>query len=153
VPTRVVDIYEVADASGEVITSVPLEVGSTYAPARLNIQAVEQGANAGNDGNSPYFRIESAQGKGVAESWIGGWSSATETETRYGPGLPNLLDAGTYVLHAGRAIYTNGSFGPMTDECVRSITVAGVADITLEAGFPKNGPCEWREPTSDPSAF
>ena len=143
--TRRVRVWLVDDATGAVLGQDDLALSPTYQPARLSIQATRPPMN-GSDDIYPFYRLSEA-GKAVLEADTGGSTYGSPSETRYGPGLPAILDPGSYTVEAWLATvdWTSGNdiVGKAYDNCSTDVTLNALDDVRFQAAFPKTGACTW----------
>ncbi len=117
----------VDDATGTVVTTMPLAVDPGYQPARIVLDS--KGWDGGN-GPRPVFTVGNADGT-VAQGWLD--SSST----------PMAIEPADYTVH--------GFIGPQGRDpvfgrtCNLQLTLAVGDDVAYYADWPERGDCTWKE--------
>ena len=155
-PTRPVTEQIVDDATGKVITTMPLALDPAYRPARLWQSATVRGLDCCGGREFPFYRVASSNGTLVYDGMVSGGSSGGDGYTNFGTGYgspgPLVLPAGSYSVTAWLATWDGHNAGPARDECTTTVTLAPLDDRALNAAFPTGKPCQISPvppPTSD----
>jgi hypothetical protein len=140
VTTRPEKVWIVDDSNGHPMAIGDLAMASDYRPARLSVTATRQNVSA-DDRTFLFYRVETLAGVPIQEMEVGSWAMTERNTTTYGPGLPTILDPGTYKLSVWLSVDNGGQVGPPTDECTSQFSVSALDDITMNADFSQGGPC------------
>jgi hypothetical protein len=147
-PTRPVLVSLVNDGTADAVDAHDLALGSTYQPARLWTIATAKGFDCCAGNLFPFFRVSGSAGTSVHEGMVSANVSGHADVTTYGPGVPLLLDPGTYSVHLWLAAFDHGVIGAAVDGCSTHITLHALDDLMLDARFPGPGdPCTFGEPS------
>ena len=149
-PTRAVDVSLIEDATGKVLSSTGLDMNADYKPAQLNVQATERGGDT-KDQVYPFYRLGRLDGSGLLEGMVGeGRSTSNGAVSRFGPGLPAVLDPATYIVRAWRSTLNGDLSNVPQDECSDEVTLTAAEAFLLEASFPTHGACTLGPPSELP---
>jgi hypothetical protein len=149
------DVLAVNDTTGEVVDKTALDVAADYAPALLRTQATDPHACCPG-GLQPIYRLSDQNGSPIEEGLIGGGgATGDDHSTRWLVGPAAVLDAGNYVLEGWHADVSGPfeTWGPPSDTCEKAISLTSGQSFRIEAAFPEQGPCQWREPTFGESIY
>jgi hypothetical protein len=151
--TRPETVWLVADATGRVIDSHPLQLAADYRPARLWQMATAHGVDCCGGSVSAFYRVTSDAGVTVYEGRVPGDVSGGQGSTTYGGGYlwgPLVLPAGGYSITAWLAPDNGGVMGTPRDECSTQVSLRPLGDVALNADFPANQACTF-QPAPSPS--
>jgi hypothetical protein len=153
--TRAATVTVVDDVTGHVVTALDLAMATDYQPARIWIQATSPQDCCRGTEPLPFSSVADHDGALIHSGMVEGGAYGRPGSTRYGPGAPIVVGAGTYVLTAWfTAIqrdpnYVGAPTGAPIGTCSTTVSAQPLDDIHLQATFPADGPCAWGPAPSD----
>jgi hypothetical protein len=147
-PTRPVLVSLVNDETADAIDAHDLALAAAYRPARMWTIVTAKAFDCCASDLFPFFRVSGADGTAVHEGIVSGNVSGHRGVTTYGPGVPLLLDPGTYAVDLWLATFDHGVIGPPSDACSTQVTLRALDDLMLDARIPGPGqPCTFGKPS------
>jgi hypothetical protein len=147
--TKPVTVSVIDDATGTITRTLPLAEAPGYAPARAWISA-ERTDQTGNvtppDDLYPGFTIASDEGTPISHSIVSTTTGGRASSLFYGPGMPTLLEPGTYKFLGWLEHLRSGGKAPGAT-CASEYSLQSGHDLAFDVVFPPASACDWKEPT------